>query len=626
MNKYFPSLIKYSKYIFCDNAGGSQIPRQVINRVNNFIENNYVQPHANNKFSKMVTNNIKEFNNITDIILNNKNGKISFGSSCSQLTYNFSKSIEKYLKKTNGEIIISDFNHESCITPFKRIANNNDILINYWSIDYNITNQTNKYSINYNSLLDMINNKTSLVILPHVSNIMGNIIDIKYLSKEIKKINPETKIFVDGVAYLPHNIVDVQDFDIDYYVISFYKFCSLRISALYCKDLHDLENQYHLMFDDSDTSKYIEIGGKNYELGNAIIGLSDYLIELAKNYNYSNVKNKEVAFTRDVYEFAMQKIKSEEDILVKTFRNGLLNNDEIEIIEDKSKEKTPIFSIKFKNYDDNNINLILNELNLICKNGTFYCENFFDSINIDKSKGVLRISLMHFNTIKEVETICEYLNYFKKEELDFKYKFYHDNLNKISENLKDSFNKIPIDRFYTTKRHRAYSLLKVDNTDNLKIVGNLPFYQSNDYNNYNGNITREYDNIDTKILTDSTFKNIIKNFTDHCNFYLDRPIKYIQIHQIRVYANNNSIDLVPEGIHKDGFNIIGMICIERNNIEGGISNIYNNNKEIVLTRQLDLGELLILNDNLMYHDVSNIILNDVSKIGYRDIFVLTTIS
>ena len=38
MNKFFPALIKNYKSIFCDNAGGSQIPRQVITKVNKFIE------------------------------------------------------------------------------------------------------------------------------------------------------------------------------------------------------------------------------------------------------------------------------------------------------------------------------------------------------------------------------------------------------------------------------------------------------------------------------------------------------------------------------------------------------------------------------------------------------------
>ena len=626
MNKFFPALIKNHKSIFCDNAGGSQIPRQVITKVNKFIEESYVQPYANNKFSKIVTDNIKQLNLIINNIFNNKHGTISYGSSCSQLTYNFSKSIENYLKQCDGEIIISDFNHEACITPFERIANQNNLSIKWWSIDYDINNKDNKYFINYNTLLDMISNKTSLVVIPHVSNILGNIIDVKLLSQEIKKINPDTKVFVDGVAYLPHNIVDVDDFDVDYYVISFYKFCCLRISALYCKNLNNLENQYHSMFNNSNSSKYIEVGGINYELGSAVIGLSEYLIDLAKFFNYDNSENKDYCFTRDLYEFSINKIKSQENKLVKIFRERLKDNDEIEIIEDKLLEKTPIFSLKFKNYDENNINLILNQLNIICKNSTFYCDRFFDSINNDKQRGVLRISLMHYNSQEEIEKICEYLNYFKKSKLEFDYIIQKDSLNKISNNLKQSFDNLPIDRYYTTKRCRRYSLLKVDNHESLKLVGDLPFYQSDDYNSYNGNVLREYKNLDTKILEDYSFKKLVKTFTEKCQCYYNQPIKFIQIHQMRVYADSNSVNLVPEGRHKDGFNIVGMTCIERKNINGAVSSVYDDHENLIIKKQLDIGEMLILNDNKMYHDVSNIVLDNPEKIGYRDIFVFTTIS
>tara|TARA_Y100000591_G_C21850228_1_gene711188 strand:+ start:1681 stop:3561 length:1881 start_codon:yes stop_codon:yes gene_type:complete len=626
MNKFFPALIKNQKSIFCDNAGGSQIPRQVISSVNKFIENSYVQPYANNNLSKIVTKNIDQLNLITNTIFNNKHGTISYGSSCSQLTYNFSKSIENYLKQSCGEIIISDFNHEACITPFERIANQNNLSIKWWSIDYDINNKHNKYFINYDTLLDMISNKTSLVVIPHVSNILGNIIDIKLLSQEIKKINPDTKVFVDGVAYLPHNVIDVEDFDVDYYVISFYKFCCLRISALYCKNLNDIENQYHSMFDNSETSKYIEVGGINYELGNAVIGLSQYLIDLAKFFNYDNSKNKDYCFTRDLYQFSLSNIKSQEDKLVKIFRDRLKDNHEIEIIEDKLLEKTPIFSLKFKNYDENNINLILNQLNIICKNSTFYCDRFFDSINHNKQRGVLRISLMHYNFQEEIEKICEYLNYFKKSKLELDYIIQKDSLNKISNNLKQSFDNLPIDRYYTTKRCRRYSLVKVDNHESLKVIGDLPFYQSDDYNSYNGNVLREYQNLDIKILEDYSFKKLVKTFTEKCQYYFNQPIKFIQIHQMRVYADNNSVNIIPEGRHKDGFNIIGMTCIERKNINGAVSSVYDDDENLIIRKQLDIGEMLILNDNKMYHDVSNIILDDENEIGYRDIFVFTTIS
>ena len=111
---------------------------------------------------------------------------------------------------------------------------------------------------------------------------------------------------------------------------------------------------------------------------------------------------------------------------------------------------------------------------------------------------------------------------------------------------------------------------------------------------------------------------------------INEKFKYIQVHQIRVYTESeDEVDLAPEGIHQDGYNFIAMCCISRKNISGAISHIYDENKNVVHSIQLQEGEMLIVNDNKMFHSVSPIKLCKTSKkvkTGYRDIFVFTTIS
>ena len=607
MQKFFPAINKYNKKIFCDNAAGSQVPIQVINSFTNFVKDNYVQPHATNLLSKKLTNKLNEIDYIINTIFNNKNGKIIYGTSCSQVVYNLANSLESHLSSKQGNIILTDFNHESCVTPFERISKRNNIDLNFWSLDEN-------YKINYDKLFEKVNNETSLIVLPHVSNILGNILDIKLLNKKIKEINSNTKVLVDGVAYMPHGIIDVEDYDIDYYVASFYKFCGLRISGLYVKDINDVVNQNHYFFDSDITGKKLELGGINFELASSLIGLSDYLVDISRYYNYNECQK----FDRKLLEFVMEKISLDEKYFVKMFKNYVSTNDEIEIIECKELDKVPIFSLRFKNYNENNVNLVLNELGLICKNGTFYCDRLFDNLKFDKNKGVLRISLMHYNTIQEVKEIIKYLDIFKKRDLNFEISMDISNKDILTKKIKNSFNNIPKDEFYKNKRYRAYSLIDINN---LKIIGDLNFYQSDYYNSYNGNLLRKYDNIDESLLQDTSFKNLIKIFKDYVTF-----CNFIQVHQMRVYASDNYVNLVPEGIHQDGFNVIAIICIHRENIIGGVSNIYNNSKNIIYSKQMEEGEMIILNDRKMYHDVSNILLNDKDKEGYRDVFVFTTIS
>ncbi len=635
MKRFFPSLNKYPNYIFCNNAGGAQIPEQVLANNYNCLINNYVQPGANNLLSKIHSNQINKAKNIVDIIFNNKYGSIVYGGSCSQLIYNLANSMENYLKIKKGNIILTDFNHESCITPFERIATKNNITLKYWSL--NTKDSNNKYKIDYNDLLEKVNENTSLVVLPHVSNVLGNILDIHYLNKEIKKINPDTKVLVDGVAYMPHGLVDVENFGCNFYVASFYKFCGLRISALYIKDkdfIYNIENQNHYFFDNSeDISKKLEIGGINYENMSSINGVADYLVSIAHFFNYNNSKsinNSNLEFDRKLLIFVMEKIKIYENIFLNMFKNFFNKEDtmkNIEVLECKELPKVPIFSLLFKDYNENNVNLILNELGLLCSNSTFYCDRLFDNLELDKDKGTLRISLMHYNAFDEGNNIIEYLRLFKKTDLDFNYSLNSKYKNAVTKRLKNSFINLSVDKYYDNKRLRGYSLLKVSNIEDIQIVGDINFYQSQNYNTYNGDNIRNYDNIDFTILKDDCFKFLVSSFVETINTYNPLElVKYIQVHQIRVYAENEKTNLVPEGIHQDGYNIVGIACIARKNIKGGINLVYDSSKKLIHNLQLAEGEMLILNDSKLYHDVMPIELDKVTEEGYRDILVFTTIS
>jgi len=618
MNKVrelFPALNKYKNNIFCENAGGSQIPKQVIESLNNYLIDSYVQPDSTNFISKNTTSKRNEIFNIANIILNNKTGKLIFGSSTSQLIYTLANSLEPIINSNKkNQIILSTFSHESCISPFERIGIKNDNIIKYWNIDTHC-------KINYNSLFELINEDTILIVLPHVSNVLGNILDIKYLNKKIKEINPNIKILVDGVAFMPHRLVDVDDFGIDFYSVSFYKFCGLRISILYLKDeniLDELNNQNHYFFNEKGMEKKLELGGLNFENASSIIGIKNYILDIAKileydkNYNY---------FDRNLMKFVMSKIEAHEKNLINIFDEIFKENPDVNYLVDKDVDRIPIFSFYYKKYDHYVINLILNEFGLISKYGTFYCNRLLNYLNISEKTGVLRISLMHYNTIEEVKLIASYLNIFRIEYPVFDYKII-DNIN-LSNNVKSSFNLLTMDNFYNTQRCRAFSLVDIKN---YKIVGNLPFYQSKTYNNFNGNILRNYENINEQLLDDTSFKSLIDIFANTITNGNQMDLNFIQIHQIRVYADiDNTITPVPEGIHQDGFNYVGIYIINRENIKGAVNTIYNEGVEIY-SKELEVGCSVILNDRKLYHHVTNIELVDIKKIGYRDIFVFTSLN
>ena len=471
----FLSFNKYKNHIFCDNAAGSQIPIQVINRVNNFLIDSYVQPYNNNKLSKICTKTLEEGNSIVNNILNNKSGNLVYGSSCSQLVYNITKSMENNnnLNKYD-EIVLSSFSHESCITPFERLSKKNNNIIKFWNLE---KDKNNKYNINYETLYKLINKNTKLVVIPHVSNILGNVLDIKEIVKNIKKINNETQIMIDGVAYLSHRLIDVEDYNVDYYIVSFYKFLGLRVSVCYIKNnlLELLNNENHIFFDNKLNDEHkLQLGGVNYECFVSLLGIRDYLI----HFNELITNKKEEILTRDIVKNVMNYIEKYENKIVKNFKENI-NDEEVEIITDLNKEMTPLFSCNLKNYDNNNVELILNELDILCKSGTFYSDRLFDSINLDKFKGVLRFSFMHYNSFEDLFKVTDKLNLFKKINTKFLFNCinYRDDLStKEFINLKNSFDKLNKDNYYKSERYRNFSLVDIE-TNNYKLILSIKLFK-----------------------------------------------------------------------------------------------------------------------------------------------------
>ena len=95
---------------------------------------------------------------------------------------------------------------------------------------------------------------------------------------------------------------------------------------------------------------------------------------------------------------------------------------------------------------------------------------------------------------------------------------------------------------------------------------------------------------------------------------------------MRVKANINLTNLIPEGIHQDGYNLVAIVCISRENIEGGENKLYDHNNNLIDKRYLDEGDMIIINDNKFFHEITDIKIKDIKYEGYRDVFVFTTIS
>ena len=171
-------------------------------------------------------------------------------------------------------------------------------------------------------------------------------------------------------------------------------------------------------------------------------------------------------------------------------------------------------------------------------------------------------------------------------------------------------------------RFRRLSRFKIVEGEIVKLPHNYLF-QSKKYNPILGDVTREYPELEDELIQIKDFQNIIREFYEFCKFCSAR--NEIAVHQIRTTTSKNQIgEPAPEGIHRDGVDLVGIFCVNRNQIEGGVTSLYKSkNENPILSKILNPGEFLIFNDERFFHYTSPITVMR-SQTGIRDVFVLTS--
>lgn len=172
-------------------------------------------------------------------------------------------------------------------------------------------------------------------------------------------------------------------------------------------------------------------------------------------------------------------------------------------------------------------------------------------------------------------------------------------------------------------RKRSYSTMYSHSNDVYK-KPYMPLYKSNIYKNFAGNVSRYFDETDPTLYENKHFKSALTlalNTFNLCESKLGniQPKWFIEIDQYRIVTENGGNGKpTPEGIHSDGTTYFLLMLVDRNNVEGGVSSIYDSEMNSVLTKKLtNPGDVMLINDTHMLHSVSDI--KSTWENGNRDI-------
>ncbi len=383
---------------FFENAGGSYVPKNVIDQLSNFMTSTKVQPYADYAMSKIAGDNMDKATKLFSQMINAKENEIIIGGSTSINLYVLSNAL-KYILNPGDEVIVTNQDHEANISPWRRLNQNGAKIIEWkFSLD--------THDLEIDELKKLISPKTKILAVTHCSNIIGSINNIK----EITKLAHEYNIIViaDGVSYAPHGFPNVKDLDVDFYTFSLYKTYGPHLALLYGKEelLKKLPNQNH-EFLDGQYPYTINPGGPNHEELVSLIGIYEYFTNLYIHHFGSD----ELSILLRIKKIN-ELIATHEEKIANPILEYISERKDFNLIGKSkivNKNRAPTISFTKQNKSSKEVSDFLISNKIATRNDNFYAWRCLQALGINPKDGVIRISLVHYNNKNDVDNLINTL-------------------------------------------------------------------------------------------------------------------------------------------------------------------------------------------------------------------------
>lgn len=385
MNKDFPMLNK--NIIYFDNAATTLKPKSVINAINDYYENYSANSHRGDyNIAFKVDDEIDLSRETVKKFINaRRKEEIIFTSgateSLNMIVFGFFENI----LKENDEVILSKSEHASNILPWYILSLKKKIKLKFIPLD-----EDNKVTIS--NLLKTITNKTKVISLAHITNVIGDTRNIE----EIIEIAHSNNIYtvVDASQSIPHIKTNVKEIDPDFLVFSGHKMCGpTGIGVLYGKyellnkmipfkfggGMNESFNEEKIILE--SIPNRFEAGTQNIS---GIIGLR-HAIEYIENIGLDEIHRHEM-YLRN---YLIKRLK--EIPYIKIYNE---NSD------------SSIVLINAENVLSGDLGLYLNTKNICVRSGAHCAKMLKEESHFEDT---VRISLYFYNTYEEIDELINAL-------------------------------------------------------------------------------------------------------------------------------------------------------------------------------------------------------------------------
>ncbi|KAK0730783.1 pyridoxal phosphate-dependent transferase [Lasiosphaeris hirsuta] len=372
----FPALA--GGQVYFDNAGGSQVLGTVAESIRDYLLNTNVQLGASYFTSKRSTERYGAGYAAAAKYIGASDSEIVLGPSTTQLFRNISYALDF---ESGDEVVISVIDHEANIAPWVSLAQRQQLILKWWLP--NTADPTNPKLL-AEDLKGLLSNRTRLVTCTHASNILGTIHDIKAIVEAVRNgPSPEALVGVDAVAYAPHRKIDIKELGVDLYAFSWYKVYGPHMAILYAtsRAQGQLRSLGH-HFNPKDTLEdKLGLAAASYELVSSIPAVLEYLE--GDSPKWDGIVVQELALQETLLAF-------------------LNRRDDVTVWGERSADSTvrvPTISFTINGWGSQEfVETVEKESKFGFRWGSFYSVRLVEEILGLGKDGIIRVSMVHYNT------------------------------------------------------------------------------------------------------------------------------------------------------------------------------------------------------------------------------------
>jgi cysteine desulfurase/selenocysteine lyase len=369
--------------VYFDNAATSQTPQQVIDVISAYYQNYNANIHRGvHTLSQEATDRYEAARKTLQQHFNAKyTREILFTSgtthSINLVAFGFGSLI-----KAGDEVIVSALEHHSNIVPWQMMCERSGAKLK-------VIPMTDMGTLDMNAYAELLNEKTRLVFVNHVSNALGTVNPIEEIIRQAHAVG--AAVLIDGAQACPHIKPDLQALDVDFYTVSAHKLCGpTGVGMLYGKEewLNKLppyqgggEMIAEVTFEKStyaDLPHKFEAGTPNICGGIAFGAAVDYM----NSIGFENIAQYEA----ELLEYATRALHQ---------IDGLR-------IYGESPNKTAVISFNVDSIHPYDIGTLLDKMGIAVRTGHHCAQPIMDYYQIP---GTVRASFAFYNTKEEIDAM-----------------------------------------------------------------------------------------------------------------------------------------------------------------------------------------------------------------------------